>query len=208
MTLDIFKNKRWGSIKRWGGGGVCIYPLYSCFTSPVGKASWAWPGREKMAGKPVVFDLMPPIRPFAMINEVIRSVKSRFFCVRLNALASNNNSALHMGIIHRSLVNSQWSDQSDHDTRICFHRWEASKQSLQDTPSFFLSHAPLHFGASSRAIVWLLERMLVLMVNPVSAQLCVTVTISFVLKSLSLGHVPCQNFTLTRPQKFVTLLLN
>ena len=96
-----------------------------------------------MAGKPVVFDLMPPICPFAMINEVIRSVKSRFFCVRLNALASNNNSALHVGIIHRSLVNSQRSDQSDHDTRICFHRWAASKQSLQDTPSFFLPHSTL-----------------------------------------------------------------
>ena len=31
----------------------------------------------------------------------------------------------------------------------------------------------------------LFEKMLVLIVNPVSAQLCVTVTISFVLKSLS-----------------------
>ena len=66
-----------------------------------------------MAGKPVVFDLMPPICPFAMINEVIRSVKSRFFLC--------NNSALHVGIIHRLLVNSERSDQSYHDTRICFH---------------------------------------------------------------------------------------
>ena len=47
-----------------------------------------------------------------------------------------------MGIIHCSHVNSQWSDQSDHYTRICFHRWVTSKQSLQATPAFFLSHAP------------------------------------------------------------------
>ena len=72
-------------------------------------------------------------------------------------------------------------------------------------PSFFLPQALLHFGTSSQAIVLLLERMLVLIVNPVSDQLCVIVTISFVLKSVSRGHVPCQNFTLTRPQKLVTL---
>ena len=44
---------------------------------------------------------------------------------------------------HRSLVNSQRSDQSDHDTRIRYPGWAASKQSLQAPLSFFLPQATL-----------------------------------------------------------------
>ena len=45
--------------------------------------------------------------------------------------------------IHRSLVNSQRSDQSDHDTRIRYPGWAASKQSLQAPSSFFLPQVTL-----------------------------------------------------------------
>ena len=61
---------------------------------------------------------------------------------------SFNNICMHMGYflqnedIHsilfcRSLVNSQGSDQSDHGTRICYHGWVVSEQSLQAQPPFF-----------------------------------------------------------------------
>ena len=42
-------------------------------------------------------------------------------------------------------VNSQRSNRSDHDTRISYHGWVASKQSLQAPPPplfFFLSPSP------------------------------------------------------------------
>lgn len=39
--------------------------------------------------------------------------------------------------IHRSLVNSQRSEQSDHDARIWYHGWAASEQSLQALRLFF-----------------------------------------------------------------------
>ena len=44
---------------------------------------------------------------------------------------------------HRSLVNSQRSDQSDHDTRIRYPGWAASKQSLQAPLPFFLPQVTL-----------------------------------------------------------------
>ena len=76
MTLDIFKNKTWGSNKRGGGGGLHL-SLVQLFHQPSrqSKLSMAW---ERKNGREA---LMPPICPFAMINEVIRSVKSRFFFV-------------------------------------------------------------------------------------------------------------------------------
>ena len=44
---------------------------------------------------------------------------------------------------HRSLVNSQRSDQPDHDTRIRYPGWAASKQSLQAPLPFFLPQVTL-----------------------------------------------------------------
>ena len=50
---------------------------------------------------------------------------------------------IHSSNTYRSLVNSQRSDQSDHDTRFRYPGWAASKQSLQAPLSFFLPQATL-----------------------------------------------------------------
>ena len=60
------------------------------------------------------------------------------------------NICVHLGIFTATcikLVKGQWSDQSDHDTRIWYHRWAASKQSLQ-APCLFFSPGPClaHFA--------------------------------------------------------------
>ena len=64
---------------------------------------------------------------------------------------SFNNILAHMGIfdgvrnifinIHCWIVYSQLSDQSDHDTRIWYHAWVTSKQSLQALPPLFFPHS-------------------------------------------------------------------
>ena len=63
------------------------------------------------------------------------------------------------GVFFAEWVNSQWSDQSDHDTRIWWHGWAASEQRLQATPPFSslrlrlarFVFAPLHMTACSQA---------------------------------------------------------
>ena len=63
--------------------------------------------------------------------------------------------------------------QSDHGTRICYHRWAISEQLLQAPPPFFLPQAklsslhsaifffaPLHLGACSQASFSLVTRVL------------------------------------------------
>ena len=63
------------------------------------------------------------------------------------------------GVFFAEWVNSQWSDQSDHDIRIWWHGWAASEQRLQATPPFSslrlrlarFFFAPLHMTACSQA---------------------------------------------------------
>ena len=65
-----------------GGGGGLHLSLVQLFHQPgrQSKLSMAW---ERKNGREA---LMPPICPFAMINEVIRSVKSRFFLRTLECI--------------------------------------------------------------------------------------------------------------------------
>ena len=59
-----------------GGGGVHL-SLVQLFHQPGerSKLSMAWE-RKNGRDQPVDFDLIPPICPFAMINKVIRPVKT------------------------------------------------------------------------------------------------------------------------------------
>ena len=49
---------------------------------------------------------------------------------------------------------SDQSEQSDHDTRIWYHGWAASKQSLQTPPFFSLGHFQLALPADFLFRAW------------------------------------------------------
>ena len=55
-------------------------------------------------------------------------------------------------------VNSQRSNRSDHDTRICYHGWVATKQSQQAPPPppffFFVAQPTFEFSSSLRPAIF------------------------------------------------------
>ena len=114
-------------------------------------------------GVPEDFVLFPPIHPPAIIlscnaytvcqrhvSKVILDLSNYDLFMWLNGPASITFVFTWVLFVkwgrysfsnHCSLVNSQRSDQSDHDSRIWYPGSAASKQSLQSPPSFF-SHRP------------------------------------------------------------------
>ena len=85
---------------------------------------------------------------------------------------SFNNICRHANIFHHLIVNSQWSDQSDNDTRIWYYGWVQTKKSLQAPPPFFASpgytqlalltdfliHPAIHGSHFTGYVIWRLDR--------------------------------------------------
>ena len=85
---------------------------------------------------------------------------------------SFNNICRHANISHHLIVSTQWSDQSDNDTRIWYYGWVQTKKSLQAPPPFFASpgytqlalladflvHSAIHGSLFTGYVIWRLDR--------------------------------------------------